>query len=204
MAGSRSDDQLITADFSYRPPSGVYNAKPPKVIGNQIHFIRNLYLLTVQSSTTAIVESNYSFTASPYMSGFANYLAVFDQYFLHSVVCTVTSDYTAANNNTDPLQIVTAIDFDNVSALGSVANLLGFNTAVQSILLPGKSVTRVIMPCNSTNLQGGAGAGVTRTWVDAALPSVPFFGFRSIISASGTTAAVSYAFSLTWALRNNF
>jgi hypothetical protein len=199
MAGSHSDDQTVLSDLTYRPPSGVFNAKPPRQLLNQIHWVRCLITSTVSTSTTAATESNTTYSASNHLQGYASYLAVFDQYYLQSVVYTVSNLSTTSGGTT--CYVYTAIDYDNTNNVGSA--LLGYATCVGSALAPGESVTRVLYPCNAGYLGTSASAGVTRTWVDSALSSVPFYGSRLLSYSTPAVVLLEVTISSTWALRSN-
>jgi len=136
------------------------------------------------------------------MEQYGAYLSIFDQYYLHSAVITLTNDFHAASATTFTYPVVhTAIDFDNVTALTTIAGIESFGTHNVDVLTPGKSVTRIIMPCNNT-ASNGAGL-VTRMWVPTTQTNTRFFGFRSITESAVTSGAIlNVHISCIWAFRN--
>jgi len=197
LTGTRGDDHVILSDLTYRPVPATYNSKPPRQLLNQVFFARQTTFATITPGNTA-VEANIAFTAAVDMEQYLSYLSIFDQYYLHSAVVTLSSTYYSAGSSGYPV-VHTAIDFNNVDNLSSVAGIESYGTHNLDILGPGKSVTRVIMPCvgsTSTNT-----SLVTRLWVSSANPNVPFFGFRSITEAFGS-GSIDVNITCTWAYRN--
>jgi hypothetical protein len=203
LVGTRSDDHVILTDLTYRPVAPTYRAKPPRQLLNQLFFVRQETTSTITASATTATETNISFTATLDMQQSAQYLAIFDQYYLHCAIVTITNDIVITGSGNDLPLVYTAIDFDNVNALGSIQAIQAFGTVNQDVLAPGKSVTRVIMPCISTSASTFTGAAVTRLWVDSAFPNVPFYGFRSIVAPVVPTSGVlNVCISVIWAFRN--
>jgi hypothetical protein len=199
MAGSSSDDHLIVADINYKPPSAAYNSTPPKSINNQVHYFRQEYVTTVTTNTVTITESNYLFNATNNMGQVSSFLAIFDQYFLDSVVFTISNVSSNAGVSSLP-QVYTAIDFDSNTNIG-VAAIVNFSTCNVSVLGSGKSITRVIRPCNSS---GTSNSLVQRTWVDSAYATVNFYGLRTILNNTPAAAILlDVSYSCIWAFRNN-
>lgn len=199
QAGVRGLTNFISTDLTTRAPSIVYNAKPPRSLNNQIHFVRSTSLTNIATSTSTITEVNYQWTVANNLVNSTNYLAVFDQYYLHSVVCTITNLEAPGGTGTIPF-VITAIDYDNTAALGASSILEGFVTANTTLLTSGCSVVRYIEPSVGITLNGGGGVG--RTWVDSANNSTPFFGFRSITSTTSLTTTLDLFFQMIWAFRN--
>jgi hypothetical protein len=203
LVGTRADDHLVLSDLTYRPVSGVYSAKPPKQILNQIFFARQSTAGAITTSTSAAVESNIAFSAANDMEQYGAYLSIFDQYYLHSAVVTLTNvnHITSGSNYGHPI-VHTAIDFDTVSSLGSIAAIESYGSHNVDVLLPGKSVTRIIMPCNNTVPSNGSG-NITRQWANTVNPNIAFYGFRSIVEPTGGSGTVlNVSIQCTWAFRN--
>jgi hypothetical protein len=205
MAGTRSYDHVIYSDLTYKPMSPFYNSRPPRNLGNQVHFIRCVTTTQFTTNTTTIMENNIQFTAASHMPQFTSYLGVFDQYYLDTAIVTVAN--LNSNSGVAALpQIYTALDFDNIIALGSVAVISQYATCNSDDLAPGASVTRIIKPCIASSIQGGSlvSGGVQRTWVDNAFSSVIFYGFRSILQNTPPAAlTLDVTINCTWAFRNN-
>jgi hypothetical protein len=206
MAASGSNDHFIKADLTYRPPSAAFKSKPPARMLNQIYWIRQNYTTSVTTSATALTEINTSFTAVTNMQQYGSYLAVFDQYCLHSVVYTVANTSVGTGVNTNPT-VYTAIDFDNTSNLGSAGAIQAYGTCNTAVLASGESVTRYFEPCTAgyvyTNVSGNY-AVAQRTWIDSASTGISFYGIRTLIPATSSGATIlSLTFACVWALRNN-
>jgi len=202
MAGSNADDHFVSSDLTYNPVSPVFAASPPKNLLNQIHWVRQNTNSTVTTSTTVLTETNYAFTSVADLQHQSSYFSVFDQYCLHSVVFTILNTNSNASVLALP-EVFTAIDYDNVTALGSINGITAFASCNTGVLAAGKSITRYVRPTVQTSVSTFASAAVTRQWIATALPSVPFFGIRTIIAA--TTAAaltLDVSISCVWAFRS--
>jgi hypothetical protein len=204
MAGSWADDHVVTEDFGNRPPAQTFAAIPPRILTNQIFWVRCVISDQVTTNTTTITESNIAFTAANALQQAATYLALFDQYYLAEVFVTVANNTLVSSTSVSMPQIYTAIDYDNASNLGSASLISGYSTCNSTTLGPGKSITRYLKPCVSPSLGGVGGAGVARIWVDNAFNSVPFYGFRQITQNTPAGAqSLDRTWTCTWAFRNN-
>jgi hypothetical protein len=202
MAGGSADDYVIRTDLRLRPPSGVFNASIPRNLNNQIHWVSSSTQQVVTTSTTAITESNYAFNASGSLTQYTAWLAVFDQYYLAAVTCTIANNSPEGGTAACP-QVYTALDFDSTTSLSSLAAISAYVNCNVVTLAPGKSVTRLLRPCNSSYTGANSGAGVSRTWVDSAYNSTLFYGFRSIVNNTVVaTVQLDYTFHSVWAFRN--
>lgn len=200
QSASRADDHVIISDLTLRPPIMVYNARPPRNLNNQIHFVRFTSSLLVNSSATAITETNILFTAAAFMQ--VGWLALFDQYCLDSVVVSVANQGAPSAAVTLP-ELVTNVDFDSISVIGNIATLRGYSNSNSCNLETGKALTRIINPANAPSVGGLNSSGVSKMWVDSAFQSVPFYGFRSIMSATpGGTYPILFTTTCVWAFRN--
>jgi len=199
LVGTRADDHVVLSDLSYRPVPQTYHAKPPRQLLNQVFFSRQTTAGIINAGVSS-VEANIAFTASIDMEQYTAYLSIFDQYYLHSAVVTLTNEFHQASSTAFDYPVVhTAIDFDSITNLGSVTAIESYGTHNVDILTPGKSVTRIIMPCVATAPSGNG--LITRMWVPSANTSVPFNGFRCIVEAN-TVGHINVAISCIWAYRN--
>jgi hypothetical protein len=200
MQQSAADDHVIKADYTLRPPVAVYRATPPKNLNNQIHFVRYTWTSLINTSVSGITEQNFSFTAANSMQ--TGWLALFDQYCCDHVTVTCCNTGNDTNGGQIP-EVVTNVDFDSISVLGNIATLAGYSNSNVATLNSGKSVTRFIQPANAPSVGGFNSSAVSRLWVDSAFNSVPFYGYRSIISATpGGVYPILYSISVVWAFRN--
>jgi hypothetical protein len=202
MAGSSAQDHFISDDLRLRPPSGVFRASIPRNINNQIVWQRSSYQQVVTTSTTAITEQNFAPTASAFLTQYATWLSLFDQYFLHSFVVTIANNSPEGGTAACP-QVYTAIDFDSSANLGALSTISAYGSCNVSTLAAGCSVTRYVQPCNASYTGSVAASGVTRTWVDSATSSTLFYAFRSIINNTAVaTVQLDYTVTLYWCFRN--
>lgn len=202
MAGSSSQDHVVRTDFSLKPVSGIYNARPPRNWMSQIHWVRGSYQTVVTTSTTAITEQNNSFTLSTFLSAAGSYAGIFDQYYIDSVAITVANNSPQGGTGVCP-QVYSALDWDSVSTLGSLALIAAFNNCNISTLAAGTSVTRYISPSNATTVATSATSGVTRTWIDSIYTAIPFYGWRLIVNNTpGAAVQLDVTFSTLFAFRN--
>jgi len=197
LVGTRGDDHVVLSDLTYRPVPPTYNSKPPRQLLNQVFFSRQTTAAVITPGASA-VEANIAFSAAVDMEQYTSYLNIFDQYYLHSAVITLTNELNSNSNTSFPV-VHTAIDFNSVDNLGSIAGIESYGTHNVDVLTPGKSVTRIIMPCVGTTTNSAP--LVTRMWVNSSNTTLPFFGFRSITEANGF-GVINVAISCIWAYRN--
>lgn len=202
MGSSRTNDHLIVSDLTFRPPNQTFNASPPRQILNQVYWIRQSSPGTITTSTTVITEINSSFSASGNLLQSAQYLAVFDQYCLHSVTYTIQNPNNNSAVGSLP-QVFTAIDFDNTTNLGSTTAISAYGSCNIAVLAPGEGVTRFVRPCQLGFVQPSTTLVSTRQWVDSVNTNASFFGVRTIVSPTSAAIILDQSFSLIWAFRNN-
>jgi len=202
MGGSRDNDHFIVSDLTNRPVNPVFNARPPRNITNQIVWLRQNFAQTLTTNTTTTTETNFYWTAVNYMLQYTNWLALFDEYCCHSVVITIQNPNTNAAVASLP-EVFTAIDYDNSTTLGSQAAITAYSTCNAAVLGPGESVTRFVMPCQTTFVSPSTSLGVTRCWVDSAYNGAAFYGVRTFIqNTPGAAIVLDVSFSIIWAFRN--
>jgi len=197
LVGTRADDHVVLSDLTYRPVPPTYSSRPPRQLLNQVFFARQTTAASINTGSTAI-EANISFSAAIDMEQYTAYLSIFDQYYLHSAVVTITNEYQQSGTNAFPV-VHTAIDYDSITNLSSVPAIESYGTHNVDVLIPGKSVTRIIMPCVGTTSTNNS--LISRLWVSSLNPSVPFYGFRSITEPA-TGGVLSVSISCIWAYRN--
>jgi len=181
----------------------------PRSIRNNITWcIGHLQGVTTISSSVP-TEANFSFQLGDIidLSGLGLF---FDQYCIYSVVATLTPRQSTPGTGVNSFgTVVTAIDYDNINALGTVSAVLSFQSAMQTELSIGQSVQRYIKPTvapalyasNNLTLQGFA---VGRFWVDSANINVPHYGLRSIYEGNTQNGlVVAYDYTYTLGFRNN-
>lgn len=203
--GPRDQTQFPREDLLRRQGSWLLTQTPPRSIGNHITWVSGRSESTVTLSTSAPVENNFSFAATdiPQLSGLLGY---FDQYCIYSVLVAVNFNY----NGTTPGALgtmVTAIDYDNVTNLGTFNAIESYQSAVVTKVTPMVSLVRLIKPAVATALYSGASFnnfGILRAWVDSASSAAPHYGFRSFfISTSSTTVVATFDKTYVIGFRNN-
>jgi hypothetical protein len=195
-------------DFGRRPPSWLLNQSPPRNIRNQLYWIQGKTQSQLTVSNSAPTEHNLSFAFSD-LSTLSSLAGYFDQYCIYSVTVNVTPDFEGAGSTLYTFgSCATAIDFDNVTNVGSLANVLSFSSCVVQEMTSGQSLQRYIKPCVAPALYTSAasfsGYGVSRMWVDSSTTGVPHYGFRSFF-VSNTVSGLSVTYDVNYiiGLRNN-
>lgn len=177
----------ISADLAVGPSLNI----PPKSIPgflqivNQIVWWRPKFnLATVSTSTTVITELNVQFLLNV-APNFAAYNARWDQYCI--VAAQVDMEVLYPPGSTQAAgQIYSAIDFDNVSVLGTIAAIEGYSTCkVRNVSSNGMVVSRACKPCVAEEAGVQTQSTVERRWVDSAFPGIPHYGLRFLASVTG-------------------
>jgi len=167
---------------------------PPRKLSNQIYWSQFKYDQQFSVSSTGITENNLYFTASLF-STVTNFLAAFDQYCIHSVVVTFSSN----NQLTSPIRLWTAIDYDSTTNFGSILGIQGLSTCAFHSIAAETSGERLLYPCTAPQVTSAAlpvPGGIARAWVDSAYPSVNHYGLRTISQA--TISTVSSGLEVTY------
>jgi hypothetical protein len=201
--------QTPRQDFGRNPPSWLLTQHPPPQIRNQLVWVQGKFQETFGISNSVPTEHNRAFTVGDITNlvGLTNY---FDQYCIYSVTVNVTPDFEGAGSTLYTFgSVITAIDYDNVSNVGSINGIEAYASAVTTELLTGQSVQRYLKPCIApalfTSSAAFSGYGVQRLWVDSSSNSIPHYGFRSYF-VSNTVAGLSMTLDYNYVigLRNNF
>jgi len=177
---------------------------PPRQMSNQIFWTKFKQDGQINVSNISVSENNYDFMASG-IPGVANFLACFDQYCIHSVVATFSSNA----NVTTPFRLWTAIDYDSVSSIGK-AGILAFSNCAFSSLAGGgdSSHERLLFPCVAPQVTGTSSlpqaGGVGRMWLDSAYPNIIHYGLRSVVDTwvNVSTLAIEVTYTAVFGFRN--
>jgi hypothetical protein len=183
----------VPDDLTRRPMSFLLTQTPPMQIRNQLHwFETTLVNTTLSVSSTGITEYNQTFSFNG-LSNYAAYTAVFDQYCIHSILAsfaiTSSADYFSGSQG----RMTTALDFDNITNLGSEATLQQYGSAITVEVTPGLSVERYIKPTVKGYISAGSGAyaGVPeRVWLDCTLPTIQHYGIRAIFAGNTESSLI--------------
>lgn len=197
---SRGANPRNASDMRVKPPAPGIPSRIPRSLTNQIVWDTVKVLTVITVPTSGIVETNFQATLNSHPQ-VASWTALFDQWCIAQMSVTFESQYMS-NSVSPPCTIVTALDFDNVTALGSLAALEDYTTSNSAVMSQGSTFTRSIRPCLKVAGPISTGQAVGRLWCDSAFPAVPWFGIRSVAGSSGTTYPISAFLTITYAFRN--
>jgi len=177
---------------------------PPKQLSNQIFWTMFKSDNAISVSNIAVSEFNLSWGINAF-PGAAAFLAAFDQYCIHSIVVTMSSN----SNVSTPFRVWTAIDYDSVSNIGK-AGIQAFPTCAFSSLAGDGSSSheRLLYPCIAPQITGlgtlPQAGGVGRCWLDSAFPNIIHYGFRSVTDlwVNVSTQAIEITYSAVCGFRN--
>jgi hypothetical protein len=200
-----STTSFPASDLKFRRQNFNLVQSPPRQLSNQIYWSRFKNDTTLNSSNISVTETNFLFTGGQFVGGSSNLFACFDQYCIHSVIATFTSNA----NVTTPIRLWTAIDYDSVANVGKVGIQAFGSCAFHSLAGDGStSGERLIYPCiapqvTSSNLPVPAGVG--RMWLDSGYPSVAHYGLRTIVDewVNVATQTVEVTFTAIMGFRNS-
>jgi len=170
----------------------------PRGIPNQVVWDVVKFLDTITTGG-AIAEVNYSYSLSsnPQVS---SWVALFDQWTIPQFSITYES-LLPPGSTVVPARLYTALDFDNVTALGSLTAIEDYSTCQEKVMEPGATVMRSIKPC-CKEVTTSSGQGLARLWIDSATPGVPFYGIRSILPATAGVTTTAVTTTVWYAFRN--
>lgn len=173
-------------------------------MSNQIFWTKFKQDGQISVSNISVTETNYDFMASG-IPGVSNFLACFDQYCIHSVVITFSSNA----NVTTPFRLWTALDYDSVSAIGKSGILAFSNCAFASLAGGGDtSHERLVFPCVAPQVTGTSSlpqaGGVGRMWLDSAYPNIIHYGVRSVVDTwiNVASLAIEVTYTAVFGFRN--
>jgi len=193
-------------DFFRRQGSWLLTQTPPRNISRQIYWVKSNLELAVTVSASAPTEFNTSFALSG-LTDTAGLAGFFDQYCIYSVVVSINFNYSGTTPG-GLGTMITAIDYDNVTNLGSFAAVEAYESALVTKVNPTQSVQRLVHPAVAPALYSGSAFtnfGISRMWVDSANTSTPHYGFRSFfISNVGTTLTATFDFAFVVGFRNSY
>jgi len=166
------------SDLSIKPPSARIPTNVPSQIANVIFWdVTNVR--STMAYAVGITESNFAFSLASHPK-VASLQTIFDQWCIPLVSVTWMNLSSPGSLNVLP-ELHTAIDFDGIATLGSIAAIDQYDTIIVTPMADGKKYTRSVRPSNVSTLTGGSGS-VPGSWCDVATPSVNFNGIRSIIN----------------------
>jgi len=191
--------RVNVADLQIKPLPASCPTSVPKNIRSQIFWDVVKIRTTFSTSASAIVESNYSFSlsSSPQAS---SYIALFDQWCIPQASVSFFST-EAPGGTAAPAELHTAIDFDNVSPINSIASIDVYDNSQVVNLIFGRVHTRTVRPCVKGTVAQNVQGSITRPWLDCAQPSIPWYGIRSVLAQNNMVFLVVAELTIWYAFR---
>jgi len=204
VATSSANRVSVPADFTQRPIRMNITQSPPKNLLNQIHWIQQSVTLRNGGVVSGgNVEDNWSFKLND-LNQYAAITAMFDQFCIYSVVFNVVISPSSGAVSNNLGRVTTAVDYDNVSNLGSEVALQQYASAQTVEVTSGMAVQRYVKPCVTPDVYVVAGTGyaVARCWLDNASNSVlvPHYGVRVYFQITGASTPFDYDIIATYTI----
>jgi hypothetical protein len=191
-------------DLAVKPPD---DSNVPKSIPRNVQSLIAWDSVKVNSLITgasSLVETNYAASLSIHPQA-SSWASLFDQWTIPQFTVEFDSQIPPGATNIPPV-LYTAIDFDNVANLGSIAVLEDYSTCEARQLTTGVRTMRSVRPCVKI-VQGVSGgststSGVSKAmWVDSGQITTQFYAIRSILGISPATV-VNVTWTIWFAFRN--
>lgn len=145
--------------------------------------------LVAQATSTTQAQYNFTLSTLDFSSNFVN---LFDQWRIDavkfSIVPTSNAIQVVTQSTTNMVQLYCVIDYDDSSALGTVAQARGYDNCIE--LQPGESLERTFQPRAALSAYSGSFgsfANIGGGWFDSGSTGVQHYGIKVIIP--GATAA---------------
>lgn len=139
----------------------------------------------INTSLAGVTEQNFAFNLSTSGQA-AQYAALFDQWCIPQVSVSMWSQQAPGGSNA-PAEYHTAIDFDNITAISTLAAIDQYDNVQYGNLVDNKRHTRSLRPRMKLTTPASTGGALAANWCDCAAPATAWNGFRSIFAA-GVTA----------------
>jgi hypothetical protein len=193
------------ADLSIRPPNPFNMPRriPPNVAA-KIAWDTVKIDSQITVSATAVSETNYSFNLSQHPQQ-TSWSSLFDQWSIPQVSISFQSTLPPGST-TGPCLFHTALDFDNTTAINTVAAIEDFSSCNSVAMQPSTRFVRSVKPsCRGASVSGGSQVSAIMMgpqWIDSALPGVNFYGIRSIASSAGASYGIDVTITIWYCFRN--
>jgi len=177
---------------------------PPKQIGNQIYWIKEIYSGTFQASTTTYVENNLQFQLSS-LTDASSLAAVFDQYCIYSVTLNLSLDGNQTNPGLMSVSGVTAIDYDNIATIGP-SGIIGYSTSAPYTINNDSSHCRFVRPCIAiAGYTGSFGGFLTaRMWCNSSSTNIVHYGIRNVVYQNNVAVVIRTNLEFVVGFRNKW
>lgn len=185
-------------DLNLRPPGKSCPNSVPRNVGSVVVWDIVKVRSTGSTSTSAVTELNFSAYLSLHPQA-TSWQTLFDQWSVPQMSVSIWSQSVGSS-----IEVHTAIDFDNVNALSSLAAIDDFESAQFASLYGAKIHTRSCKPCMKLSVPGNPynSSVLGRNWCDCAQATTPWNGLRTIIAPLASTGAIVYEFTIWFAFRN--
>jgi hypothetical protein len=180
------------ADLAVKPPTRSIPKKVPKQVSNQVVWDIVKVDSTITPSAGGVVETNFSASLNTHPQNSA-WTALFDQWCIPQFSVTFRS--LEAPGGTSSISILyTALDFDGIGAISTIQAIEDYSTCKLTTMGARSLVTRSVRPCIKLSTQqsgSNVNSTVAREWQDSGAAGSPWFGIRSILSASNASAIIA-------------
>lgn len=201
--GGNSMQPVNRADLRIKPPNRNIPRGIPRRIPNQVVWDTLKYDIIIGVPTSGIQETNFTFSLVQHPQN-GSWIALYDQWCVPLASITFRSEMPPGATYTSST-LYTALDFDGLGNLGSIGAIEDFGTCAVAEMSPGKQTTRSVKPCVKVSTQQpstNVNSTVTREWQDSGAAGTPWFGIRSIVSASPTSYNIKATVTTYFAFRN--
>lgn len=169
------------------------------------HWVQDSYETTISISNSSPTYYGLAFLLNAF-NALNNMVSYWDQYCIYSAVVRIYTGYVASQPYSLG-EITTCLDFDNITSLGSYQSYLDYSSAVECVLMPGKSYERFLKPTVAAEVYNGSAStayGLTRSWIDSGSSAIPHYGFRAAFQNNGLSgAAVVVSVTVIAGFRNS-
>jgi hypothetical protein len=207
----QADVHTVPEDLKRRQGNWMIgNLRVPRRFLDQIHWIQSTVKSTItMSSTGSVVEANQSFSLQNNVNDYSSYTTVFDQFCIFAanvalVAPQLTGTASAGAASANFGRVYTAIDYDNVTNLGTETAMMEYNSCSVTQVTPGRSHERVVKPTVDVSLYSSS-YGVGRFWVDSQYPGTIHYGIRCMTAGNnvGATLGLDMIITVIVGFRNN-
>lgn len=180
------------SDLRLKPPNAFNVPKSiPRNIGRMVTWDVYKTQFNITSGSSGLSETNYSFQANNNPQS-STWFSLFDQYCIPMVSIEFDSLTPPGQTYSSPV-LYTALDFDNVSNISTIAAIEEYDSCEVIVLAPEKRTIRSVRPCTKGAILNGGGSTVIGqvqgpVWLDSGQAGIAHFGIRSMVNFSNAGA----------------
>jgi hypothetical protein len=138
----------------------------------------------IQSSSSGLVETNYTFLQSLNPQG-GSWLNIFDQYCIPQVSLEFDSLTPPGQTYSSPV-LYTALDFDSANNISTVAAIEEYDSCETVVMAPEKRHLRSVRPAAKGAVFNGSSSPNVEVlgpiWIDSASAIIQHYGIRTIVN----------------------